>query len=278
MMDTREEIMSKVWTHMTSDPVTIQFTSTLKDAIDVMAKRVIGNLVVTNGASVEILTEREILNYLDLFGQIPDRRLDEIMLTKFTKIFPETSIDEAARLMISSKTRLLVYDENNEMVGIVTASDLAKAFFKTTDRNPALDKVISRDVAMLEGYSSILDAVQLMDKRRIGSVIITVDGLHDSIFTERDLLTKVLQQNININGEVVGDYGSNFLITARSGIRARDAARLMFATNVKRLPITNNGRIVGIVTARDLVESFVSDVVVNDEGERNTSGSCDPIC
>ena len=33
----------------------------------------------------------------------------------------------------------------------------------------------------------------------------------------------------------------------------------MFANNIKRLPITNGGRVVGIVTARDLVESFVSE-------------------
>ena len=97
-----------------------------------------------------------------------------------------------------------------------------------------------------------------MNSRRVGSIIVTVNGLHDGIFTERDLLTKILTQNVDLTEEV-GKYCSHFLLTARLGIRAREAARLMFANSIKRLPITNGGRVVGIVTARDLVESFVSE-------------------
>jgi CBS domain-containing protein len=48
-------------------------------------------------------------------------------------------------------------------------------------------------------------------------------------------------------------------MTARLGIRAREAAKLMLENNIKRLPITSNARVVGIVTARDLVESFIAE-------------------
>jgi predicted transcriptional regulator len=252
-----QEIMSKVWSHMTSEPLFMEITSTLKDAVDRMAIHSIGNLVVTDGATIGLLTEREILHYLDLFGEIPDRELRSVMLRKFTKVSSKTPIDEAAKTMISTKTRLLVY-ELNKLVGIITTSDLAKAFFKTTDRNPSLERVITRNTLSLEHCSSILEAIKLMNTRRVGSIIVTVNGLHDGIFTERDLLTKILTQNVDFTEEV-GKYCSHFLLTARSGIRAREAAKLMFANNIKRLPITNGGTVVGIVTARDLVESFVSE-------------------
>ena len=159
--------------------------------------------------------------------------------------------------MISTKTRLLVY-EQNKLVGIITTSDLAKAFLKTTDRNPSLERVITRNIFSLKHYSSILEAIKLMNSRRVGSIIVTVNGLHDGIFTERDLLTKILTQNVDLTEEV-DKYCSHFLLTARLGIRAREAAKLFFANNIKRLPITNGGTVVGIVTARDLVESFVSE-------------------
>ncbi len=252
-----QEIMSKVWSHMTSDPVSMEFTSTLKDAVESMVKHAIGNLVVTNGASIGLLTERELLQNLELFGEIPDRELRDIMLRKFTKVSPQTPIDEAAKTMISTKTRLLVYEQNN-LVGIITTSDLAKAFLNTTDRNPSLESVITKTIFSLEHYSSILEVIKLMNNRRVGSIIVTVEGLHDGIFTERDLLTKILIRNVDLT-EQVGKYSSGFLVTARSGIRAREAARLMFANNIKRLPITSKGRVVGIVTARDLVESFASE-------------------
>jgi CBS domain-containing protein len=235
----------------------MQFRSTLKEAVDRMAKLRIGNLVVTNGASIGILTEREILEYLQQFGKIPDKELSDIPLRKFTKVSPQTPLDEAASTMIATKTRLLVYEETR-LVGIITTSDLARAFLDTTDRNPSLEKVITKTIFSLNHYSSVLQAIKLMNKRRIGSVIVTVKGLHDGIFTERDLLTKILAEDIALAQEV-GNYCSDFLVTARLGIRAREAAKIMFANNIKRLPITNKGKIIGIVTARDLVESFISE-------------------
>lgn len=254
MMRTQET--AKVGNYMTKDPVSLSNTSTLQDAVDTMAKKGVGNLVVTDGASIGILTEREILNYLHLFSKIPDKLLGDIMLRQFTKVSTETSAVEAAKKMVSTKTRLLVY-ESDKMVGIITTSDLTRALFKTTEGNPSLEKVMSRNVFSLESYASILEAIKVMDKRRIGSVIVTVEGLHDGIFTERDLLTKILTRNVDLAQEV-GNYCSHFMVTARMGIGARDAAKLMFANGIKRLPITSNGRVVGVVTARDVVESFIS--------------------
>ncbi len=252
----QEQQIAKVGDYMTRDPISLPNNSTLQEAVDTMAKRGVGNLVVTDGATIGILTEREILNYLHLFGAIPDRLLGDIMLRQFTKVSPETSVVEAAKKMISTKTRLLVY-EDDKLVGIVTTSDLLKTLFKTTEGNPSLEKVMSRNISSLENYALILEAIRVMEKKRIGSVIITVEGLHDGIFTERDLLTKILTKNVDITQEV-GNYCSHFLVTARMGIGARDAAKLMFANGIKRLPITNCGRIVGMVTARDVVEAFIS--------------------
>jgi predicted transcriptional regulator len=267
MMQEQETV--KVGDYMTRNPVSLPNTSSLQDAIDTMAKKGIGNLVVTDGASIGILTEREILNYLNLFGAIPDRLLGDIMLRQFTKVSPETPIAEAARKMLSTRTRLLVY-EDDKLAGIITTSDLAGALFKTTETNPSLERVMSRNVVSLESYASILEAIRMMDKKRIGSIVVTVEGLHDGIFTERDLLTKILTRNVDLAQEI-GNYSSQFLVTARMGIGARDAAKLMFANGIKRLPIASSGRIVGMVTARDVVEAFITNVNVESTG-------CDPVC
>lgn len=68
-----QEIMSKVWSDMTSDPFSIEFTSTLKDAVESMVKHGIGNLGVTDAASIGLLTERELSQNLEFFEEIPDR-------------------------------------------------------------------------------------------------------------------------------------------------------------------------------------------------------------
>ena len=161
--------------------------------------------------------------------------------------------------MVSEKMRLLVFDNNNNniLAGIITASDIVRAFRKT-DSNPSIEDVMSNKIFDVDYDNSILRAVKTLYERRIGSIIVNKDEKPYGIFTERDLLTKVLSRGIEVD-EKVGNYSSTPLITAQHGIRANEAANIMFINNMKRLPLTQDGKIVSIVTARDLVEAFQMD-------------------
>lgn len=166
---------------------------------------------------------------------------------------------DAARTMIRRKTRLLVFQKHkrtkvDRLVGIITASDLLRGFLET-DRNPKIEGVMTNKIITVHPNNTILNAAKLMFKKRIGSVIVTADGSPYGIFTERDLLNKVIGQRVDID-EKVGQYCSSSVVTAKVGIRASEAGRLMFAHKIKRLPLTKGGRIAAMVTARDLVEAF----------------------
>jgi signal-transduction protein with cAMP-binding, CBS, and nucleotidyltransferase domain len=88
-------------------------------------------------------------------------------------------------------------------------------------------------------------------------VIITKDGEPDGIFTELDLVRKVLVPHTDLKRRL-GDFASRPLITAAEGIDGREAAHVMTNNNIKRLPLTREGVIVGIITARDLVEAYAN--------------------
>jgi predicted transcriptional regulator len=78
----------------------------------------------------------------------------------------------AAKTMISKKSRLLVFDNHsNRLLGIITASDIVKAF-RTTDINPPLEEVMTRKIFNLEYNRAIIRAIRMMHNRRIGSIII----------------------------------------------------------------------------------------------------------
>jgi signal-transduction protein with cAMP-binding, CBS, and nucleotidyltransferase domain len=94
-----------------------------------------------------------------------------------------------------------------------------------------------------------------MAKKHVGSVIVTSQEEPIGIFTERDLLTKFLAQDRSLIEEV-GNVCSSPLITAPIGISAHNAASIMVEKHVKRLPITKNGKLVGVLSARDLVEAY----------------------
>lgn len=246
----------KVANYMSHNPFDIESNNSLANAIDLMAFQRIGNLVVKKNGHIQgILTEREILGHLTSKKRIEGTQLTDLPLSTFTVVSPETSIINAARLMIAQRARLLVC-EDKKLVGIITATDMVRAF-KSTGSNPTLEKVISKDPVAVKDSDDIFKAVRMMHEKRIGNVIVTKHNVPYGIFTERDLLVDVLSYNTDLRNPVI-DFCSYPLITAELGIKANDAAKIMTENKIKRLILTKNGKAIAIVTARDIVDAFQS--------------------
>lgn len=241
---------------MTPYPITVDPEVSFDTVVDFMAERGVGNLVVSKGNVPEgILTEREVLKTAVMWKDPYPKKVKDIGFQSFIKITPDTNILEAARIMMSKKTRLLVFADNDKLVGIITASDMVRAFRKT-ELSPPLDEFVSKTIYQCSANDTILDVSRLMYDKRIGSVIVwDVEGY--GIFTERDLLVHVLANEVDLN-ETVGGYSSTPLIVSEQDIPANKAASIMIQNNIKRLGLIKEGRLVGIVTARDLVDSFQS--------------------
>lgn len=250
----------KVSDFMSSPVVTVNPDAYFVEAIQMMMTKGIGNLVVADGDLVSgVITERELLQYLALEKTIPNKQVRYVMTQRFTRVAPDTTILEAARIMISKKTRLLVFRKDDktgsdQLAGIITASDLVRAFHET-DLNPSIKSAMANKIITLRPNSTILGAVKLMLRKGIGSVIVSTNGEPYALFTERDLLNRVLAKRVDIE-ERVGNYCTHPVITAELGTGANEAASMMLANKIKRLPLTKRGRIVAMVTARDLAEAF----------------------
>jgi CBS domain-containing protein len=259
--------------YMSRNPITVQSDLRVRDAVVIMTYNEIGNLVVTkNKRPIGILTEREVLRFLASWMKIPNNILSYFKLQSFSKICEGISITHAAKKMISTKSKLLVFDidngDNDTLIGIITASDIIRAF-RNTELDPPLEDVMTRKIFYVNYNDTILQAITTMYSKRIGSVIIGNNNNSHSnnktepygIFTERDLITKIVFKDIGLS-EKVGDYCTNPLVTARHGIRANEAANIMYHNKVKRLPlidpVSERNKIVSIVTARDIVEAFES--------------------
>ncbi|AFU58956.1 putative signal transduction protein with CBS domains [Candidatus Nitrososphaera gargensis Ga9.2] len=259
MKQQAEERQLKVGDFMSSPVVTVRPNTNFVDAVQVMILKGIGNLVVVEGERVDgIITERELLQHLVLNKTVTNKQVRYVLTQKFTKINRETSILEAAKTMISKKARLLVFEKErrtgaDQLVGIITASDIVRAFLQT-DRNPSIESAMTNRIFTIKPDNTILAAAKMMLKKGIGSVVVTTNGSPYAIFTERDLL-RVLGQRIDIE-ERVGAYCTYPVVTAKLGIGAKDAAKIMFSRKIKRLPLTKGDEIVAMVTARDLVEAF----------------------
>lgn len=111
---------------MTPHPVTVSPRDTLaraKTKMDVGRFRRLP--VVENGKLVGILTERDIRNH---WGYLDSTRVDAAMTADPVTITPRISAEDAARLMLEHKIGGLPVVDNGELVGVVSTSDILRAF------------------------------------------------------------------------------------------------------------------------------------------------------
>jgi CBS domain-containing protein len=247
---TVEDVMSK-------QVETIPSESTVEKALEKMARKEVGSLVVVSKVGpVGVLSERDLVSRLMAKGKTPEKTLvAEVMSGEIVKFDPDQSLKEAAKTMNSRRNRLLVF-RGDSIVGIVTATDIVRAIHEM-DAHFEIGGVIMKSVYTLKEETPLQQAVDVMSQLRVGSIIVTKDGEPDGIFTELDLVRKVLVPHIDLS-HPLGEQASRPLITAEESVDGLDAAHVMTINNIKRLPLTRYGVIVGIVTARDLVEAYAN--------------------
>jgi len=229
--------------------------------IDIMTSNHIGSIVITqNNIPASVITEREIIREIIIRGEFPANiSAEDIISPSFVTIEPNVSIESAANEMLSKKGRLLVFDDN-ELAGVLTVTDLVKAFAERKD-NPDFKDTASMYIYHAPSDETVESVIQTMHKKRIGSILITEDDLISAIFTERDLLERVLNKGVDLKIRV-GDFSSKPLISIPLNSGAHEAATMMSEKKIKRLPLMSNDKIVGIVTARDIVETYAKNLVL----------------
>ena len=242
---------------MTRVVVTIKPEATMQEAAVVMGKKHIGSLIVTrNSVPLGIVTERDLLTRILAVGKDPSKEtVEENMNYPLVTIGSEAEVKEAAQTMNKKKGRLVIFDQG-VLIGIVTASDLIRSMPEVPETQVQVDDFMTRTVVTAEESTPITKVLKTMGEEHIGSVVVTREGKPFAIFTERDLLTKIMAEDKHLDTPV-GDVASSPLITIPSGTSVHNAAATMAMKHIKRLPIVApDEMLIGIITARDLVEAY----------------------
>jgi signal-transduction protein with cAMP-binding, CBS, and nucleotidyltransferase domain len=103
---------------------------------------------------------------------------------------------------------------------------------------------------------SVLSASKLMTAENTGSVLILDDsGSLIGIFTERDLLTRVVAADLDPAATPIETVMSKDVVTVRANALRRDVHNIMKAKNVRHVPILEDDEVVGVVSLRDILRS-----------------------
>lgn len=118
-----------------------------------------------------------------------------------------------------------------------------------------VEDVMTKDVVTLSETSSARDVAIAISGKKIGSVIITSNGNPVGIITERDLIERVLAKGLDPDKVLAKNIMSSPLFVVDPKVGIMEAAKKMASLNIRRLVVVEKGKMVGIVTASDILSA-----------------------
>ncbi|MDH5793055.1 MAG: CBS domain-containing protein [Candidatus Bathyarchaeota archaeon] len=113
--------------------------------------------------------------------------------------------------------------------------------------------IMVKKVITTKQEATIEDAIKLMNKYEIGCLVVVENGKPVGIITERDLLKRVLAKSKELRNMKVMEIMSEPLISVEPNTEIEEAAKLMFQKKIKKLPIVEKGKLLGLVTLTDIL-------------------------
>jgi CBS-domain-containing membrane protein len=110
-----------------------------------------------------------------------------------------------------------------------------------------------RKVITIAKNSTLEEAIKLMNENEIGCLIVTENKKAVGILTERDLMKRILAKSKNLKKIKVQEIMSTPVISVEPTVQIGDASKLMFEKNIKKMPITKDGELMGLVTLTDIL-------------------------
>jgi CBS domain-containing protein len=210
-----------------------------------------------------IVTETDLIRKVLAKGIDPSLTMvDQIMTSPLLTIAPDRPMLDASHLMETNHVRYLCVSDKDEIVGIISMRDLAR-YFVDSEGGPIhdLDNVY-RPLSvlmhqMLETIASertVLEAAQTMAEKRIGSLLVMEAGEMVGIVTETDVVRKGMATHLPAGSTKVASVMNHPLIQIDVNRTVRDASRLMAEERIRHLAVTEDNKVVGIVSVRDLVK------------------------
>jgi len=117
--------------------------------------------------------------------------------------------------------------------------------------------VMSKTVRTVPADQPLWTAVERMATHDIGSVVVMKDVSPVGILTERDVIKELARKKAKGLDGPCGGLASKPLITVAPDTKVWDAFTIMLRNQIRRLPVMRDGKLVGIITERDLFKWVV---------------------
>jgi CBS domain-containing protein len=145
---------------------------------------------------------------------------------------------------------------------------------------PTVQDILSHkgnDVASVQRERSVIEAAREMNRLRIGSLVVVEGSKVVGIFTERDILVRVVAEGRDPNRLTVGQVMTAPVVCCTPETEISECKSIVTTRRIRHIPVIANGELVGIVTSGDIMarESIEKEVTI--ESMREYIGGPAPL-
>jgi len=112
--------------------------------------------------------------------------------------------------------------------------------------------LMSTDVEKFENYTTINVIVKAMSYKDQNYVMVEQSGIPTGIITTRDIIVRMLTQGLDPTIKIAREIYTNPLVVIEQTETIEEAAKLMQDWQIKHLPVTDKGKLVGMITYLDI--------------------------
>lgn len=107
--------------------------------------------------------------------------------------------------------------------------------------------------------ATVFDALKLMAEKDVGALVVVDDGRLAGIISERDYARKVILLGKSSHDMAVREIMTAKVITVHPGQTVEECMALMTGKRVRHLPVTEGGRLIGVLSIGDLVKDVITE-------------------
>ena len=260
-----------------SPVITIRPESSIFDALLQMQTNFVKHIVIAvKNIPVGIVTERDINRFLGddkiahAIDKIPIKHVMQKNVITITDDIEDHFVQCAARMETFKIGSVIIVNDNGELIGIVSRTDLTKSYASIFGGNYLVKNFMNKKVVTCRKSDSLKFALNLMNKNQVSRLIVTDEdgdpvGLisTNTLLTHSDYFTKGKTRSrdylLPINGEklTVNDLLTDELLTINEEDDLAVAASKMIKNKVGGIPVVDsNQNLIGIVSKTDVVRAF----------------------
>jgi signal-transduction protein with cAMP-binding, CBS, and nucleotidyltransferase domain len=245
---------------MTTQLSSARITETISRVVEIMVTADIGRVIITDAdVPVGIFTEKDVLKRVaNKAIDLQQTSIREVMTSPIQAVAEETHILEGLGRMYQGNFRhLLVRGRRGTIVGIVSMRRILKIAVELgqgLSETRTVGEIMSGQVLSVDEGRSISESTELMMNKNSSAVVVTQEQQPKGIFTERDLLKRVINKVPDITKTPVREVMTAPLISMPRTTHIGEVLAEMYRRDIRNMPVKGDREeLLGIVSMPDVL-------------------------